>query len=190
MNSNENETIEKEAPVCEEASKEEASKEETETVETEDKETSAEEPQEEKKVLTEEEESISAQYMRLMADFQNYKRRIEKEKADLFAYANEKIVTDMLAVIDNFERALLQGCTDEKFANGMDMIFKQNMQVLANAGLEEIKADGEDFNPNFHNAIMAEAREGVESDKVIETLQKGYTLKGKVIRPSMVKVSQ
>lgn len=138
---------------------------------------------------TEEDEALNAKYLRLMADFQNYKRRTEKEKGDIYAYANEKIVTELLTVMDNFERALLHESADESFAEGMRMIFKQLTGVLEKAGLEEINALGEDFDPNFHNAVMMEDNADYESGKVTEVMQKGYLLNKKVIRPSMVKVN-
>ncbi|MCI5722178.1 MAG: nucleotide exchange factor GrpE, partial [Firmicutes bacterium] len=125
----------------------------------------------------------------LMADFQNYKRRVEKEKSDIYAYANEKIVSELLNVIDNFERALQHECADERYVEGMQMIFKQFAGVLEKAGLEEITAEGEDFDPNFHNAVMTEDNPEFGSGKVTEVLQKGYLLNKKVIRPSMVKVN-
>ncbi len=137
-----------------------------------------------------EEESFQQKYLRLMADFQNYKKRVEKEKSDIFAFANEKIIVDILNVLDNFERAISQGSEDSKFLEGMDMVFKQQLQVLTNAGVEEIKSDGEEFDPNIHNAIMMEEEGDMESGKITETLQKGYSLKGKVLRPSMVKVKK
>lgn len=137
----------------------------------------------------EEEEGLNTKYLRLMADFQNYKRRVEKEKSDIYAYANEKIVSELLDVIDNFERALLHESADESFAEGMKMIFKQLTGVLEKAGLEEINALGEDFDPNFHNAVMTEDNADYDSGKVTEVMQKGYMLNKKVIRPSMVKVN-
>ena len=139
----------------------------------------------------EKDEALETKYLRLMADFQNYKRRSEKEKADVYAYANEKIVVQLLDVIDNFERAL--DCTDtsEKgFAEGMKMIFKQLKDVLKNSNVEEIEALGLDFDPNFHNAVMMEDTDEYESGKVSAVLQKGYTLNGRVIRASMVKVAK
>jgi molecular chaperone GrpE len=134
-------------------------------------------------------EDESARYMRLMADFQNYKRRVEKDKSDIYAYANEKLVTQLLEVLANFERALEHECADENYAAGMDLIFKQLTDVLSKSGLEEIKALGEDFDPNFHNAIMTEDNPDYESGKVTGVMQKGYMLNSKVIRPSMVKVN-
>lgn len=136
-----------------------------------------------------EDEALMAKYQRLMADFQNYKRRTEKEKSDIYAYANEKLILGLLEVIDNFERAVLSETADEKYAEGMEMIFKQLKGVLEKSGLEEIKALGEGFDPNFHNAVMTEDNDKFESGSVTEILQKGYTLNGKVIRPSMVKVN-
>ena len=148
------------------------------------------EPEEEETVaeMSEEEESWNQKYVRLMADFQNFKKRAAKEKTDLYQYANEKIVTDLLAVLDNFERALEQEVADSGFKEGMELIFKQMFDVLEKSGLAEIAALGEDFDPNFHNAVMTEASDEYESGKVSGVLQKGYTLNGKVIRPTMVKV--
>lgn len=137
----------------------------------------------------EEDEALNTKYLRLMADFQNYKRRAEKEKGDIYAYANEKIVVELLNVLDNFERALQHEAADESFAEGMRMIFKQLTDVLEKSGLEEIKAQGEEFDPNFHNAVMTEDNPDYESGKVTAVLQKGYLLNKKVIRPSMVKVN-
>ncbi len=142
-----------------------------------------------KKEESAEEEALNAKYLRLMADFQNYKRRAEKEKSEIFAYANEKLTVQLLDVIDNFERALQHETADAGYVEGMNMIFKQLTDVLKKAGLEEIKALGEDFDPNFHNAVMMEDNAEFESGKVTEVMQKGYLLNNKVIRPSMVKVN-
>ena len=136
-----------------------------------------------------EKEESDARYLRLMADFQNYKKRVEKEKKDLYSYANEKIIIELLSVLDNFERALEQETEGDGFKEGMEMIFKQLGDVLEKSGLAEIAALGEDFDPNFHNAVMTEETEEYESGKVSGVMQKGYTLYGKVIRPSMVKVA-
>jgi molecular chaperone GrpE len=130
-------------------------------------------------------------YLRLMADFQNYKRRSEKEKADIYSYANEKIFIELLAVMDDFERALLhEADVSGSFTEGMFMIFKNFKGILEKAGLSEIEALGEVFDPNIHNAVMAEAESGYESGRVSEVIQKGYRLNNRVIRPSMVKVAE
>lgn len=137
----------------------------------------------------EEEESLKDQYLRLMADFQNYKRRVEKERSDVHAFANEKIVTDLLEVMDNFERAL-EHDEGDGYKEGIALIFGQLRTVLENAGVEEIAAEDALFDPNLHNAVLMEETDRVESGNVSEVLQKGYTLHGKVIRPSMVKVAK
>ena len=192
MSNKEDKTTERD--IKEEALKEEKGTEETEKPEekeTKEEETEEEKPEEaeEKQKQSEEDEALNTKYLRLMADFQNYKRRAEKEKGDTFAYANEKLVSQLLDVVDSFERALQHDCTDEGYAEGMEMIFKQLTGVLEKAGLEEIKALGEDFDPNFHNAVMMEDNDQYDSGKVTEVMQKGYTLNSKVIRPSMVKVN-
>ena len=135
-------------------------------------------------------EDNDARYMRLAADFQNYKRRVEKEKSDIYQYANEKIALDIIEVMDNFDRALGHESTDAQFAEGVTLIYKQLKGVLDKHNIIEIPAVGQEFDPNFHNAVMTEDNPDFESGYVTEAFQKGYTLNGKVIRPSMVKVAQ
>lgn len=135
-------------------------------------------------------EDQNEKYIRLMADFQNYKRRVEKEKSEIYDYANQKILAELLTVLDNFERALAQECADEAYEKGMEMIFKQFREVLEKSGLEEIEAQGKEFDPNFHHAVMTDSSDEYESGQVTDVLQKGYTLHGKVVRPAMVKVNQ
>jgi len=137
-----------------------------------------------------EDEELNAKYLRLAADFQNYKRRVEKERSDIYAYANEKLVVELLDVIDNFERALEHSGENESFAEGMNMIFKQFKGVLEKSGVEEIIATGEPFDPNYHHAVLTGSSAEHESGNVIQVLQKGYLLNKKVIRPSMVKVAE
>ena len=136
------------------------------------------------------EEAESERYMRLMAEFQNFKRRAAKEKSDIHAYANEKIIGELLPVLDNFERALSTETEDEGYAKGMQLIFEQLKTALGNAGLEEIKAMDEEFDPNVHNAVMTETIEEKEDGTITKVLQKGYKLKDKVVRPSMVAVNK
>ena len=147
------------------------------------------EAQAEEKETNPEDEALNERYLRLMADFQNFKRRTEKEKSDIYAFANEKIIGELLNVIDNFERAMASGNEEDNFYKGMEMILKQLLGVIEKAGASEIKALGEDFDPNFHNAIMMEDSSEYESGKVTGVLQKGYVLNNKVIRPAMVKVA-
>lgn len=135
------------------------------------------------------EEQESERYMRLMAEFQNFKRRAAREKTDIHAYANEKIISELLPVLDNFERALDTKSDDmEGYVKGMELIFTQLRTALEHAGLEEIPAMGEEFDPNVHNAVMTEDSEEHDDGKISKVLQKGYKLNDKVIRPSMVAV--
>ncbi|QOX62955.1 nucleotide exchange factor GrpE [Anoxybacterium hadale] len=138
-----------------------------------------------------EDEELNTRYLRLAADFQNFRKRVEKEKSDIYAYANEKIVVDLLDVIDNFERALehSEGSSDS-FSEGMNMIFKQFKGVLEKSGVEEMTPHGEPFDPNFHHAVIMENSSEHESGNITQVLQKGYLLNKKVIRPAMVKVAE
>ena len=181
------ETAEAAEEVTEEAATEETAETETEPEEKKEEASDNKEESEAEKQLAD----MNAKYVRLMADFQNQKKRFEKEKADIYQFANEDIVKSLLEVIDNFERALDASQDDgSKFREGMEMIFKQLMGALEKAGVSEIKALGEEFDPNFHNAVMMEETDEFESNKVSGVMQKGYTLNSKVIRPSMVKVAQ
>lgn len=188
-NENQNEDMVKKKSKCKAKSTEENSEEMKPEAEAENgPENEAAEVHEESETENQDDEEMNTKYLRLMADFQNFKRRVEKEKSDIYAYANEKLVGDMLDVIDNFERALEHAEGDDGFVKGMENIFKILKDVLEKSGLEEIEALGADFDPNVHNAVMTEESTEYESGKVSAVLQKGYKLNGKVIRPSMVKV--
>lgn len=141
--------------------------------------------------LTKKLEDMKSTAQRTQADFINYKKRVEKEKADISAYAIENLVTQLLGVLDNFDRAM-DAIEDKEndFYKGVDLIKKQLFDCLVKQGLEEIEAEDADFDPNIHHAVLQEEKEGVESGKVIEVLQKGFKLKNRVIRAAMVKVSQ
>lgn len=175
--------------VTEEAAEASAENEASEKDETAEQVDTAEEKKEPEKEPVEDNDT---RYMRLAADFQNYKRRVEKEKSDIYQYANEKIALDIIEVMDNFERALAHSaeCADKQFAEGVNMIYKQLKTVLDKNNIIAIEDEGHEFDPNFHNAVMVEENPDYESGIVIQAMQKGYTLNGKVIRPSMVKVAQ
>jgi molecular chaperone GrpE len=136
-------------------------------------------------------EEMKTQYLRLAADFANYKKRSEKERTDIRAFANEKLVANLLEVLDNFDRALVrEGQEKDPVLEGMMLIHKQLLGILENAGLEEIEALGSPFNPEFHEALMMDSSTEQESGIVTEVFQKGYMLHKKVIRPTRVKVAQ
>ena len=170
-----------------EAEAEEAAETESESSE----ESAGESEAESNNESNEEDEELNVKYMRLMADFQNFRKRADRERSEIYARANENIMTGLIDVLDNFERALADDSAegDEGFKKGMELIFNQLKDVLTKSGLEEIEAECTDFDPNFHNAVMMEDTDKVESGKVSEVLQKGYMLNGRVIRASMVKVA-
>jgi len=130
---------------------------------------------------------------RLQADFINFRRRVEKEKDQISVFANEKILTELLPVIDNLERALISCAEHEKESSvysGVELVLRQMIDILGKFGLEKIDATDCEFDPNVHHAVMNEEREDVEAGIVVEVFQHGYKLSDKVIRPSMVKVSK
>lgn len=131
-------------------------------------------------------------YLRATADFQNFKRRTEKEKADIYKYASEKLLVEILPIVDNIERAMSHVPEQEQggLADGLRMIQKSLLNLLDKNGVEPIGAVGEIFDPEVHHAVQMVPSEDHEPHVVIEEYQKGYKLNGKVIRHSMVKVSE
>ena len=127
--------------------------------------------------------------LRLQADFDNFRRRSAKEREEISAVVTQNFCKDMLPLLDNFERAMAAETKDvEAFQKGVEMIFTQFQEVLKKNGLEQIEAVGQKFDPNFHQAVMRVEDPEREDDTVAQELQKGYMVKGRVIRPSMVQV--
>lgn len=129
-------------------------------------------------------------YLRKQAEFQNFTKRKEKEMEELRKFASEKIVTKLLDGLDNLERAIVASSESKDFdglVKGMDMILGQLKGIMESEGVEAIKTEGK-YDPVFHHAVMVEDNPEFEDDQIILELQKGYTMKGKVIRPAMVKV--
>lgn len=127
--------------------------------------------------------------LRLQADFDNFRRRSAKEREEISAVVTQNFCKDMLPLLDNFERAMAAETKDvEAFQKGVEMIFTQFQEVLKKNGLEQIEAVGQKFDPNFHQAVMRVEDPEKEDDTVAQELQKGYMVKGHVIRPSMVQV--
>ena len=126
---------------------------------------------------------------RLQADFDNFRRRTRQEKEELSAVVAQGILKDMLPLLDNFERALAAEKTDgEAFQQGVEMIYKQLHEVLLKNCLEVIDTKDKKFDPNFHQAVMRVQNDDLADDMIAAEMQKGYTVKGHVIRPSMVQV--
>lgn len=127
--------------------------------------------------------------LRLQADFDNFRRRSAKEREEISAVVTQNFCKDMLPLLDNFERAMAAETKDvEAFQKGVEMIFTQFQEVLKKNGLEQIEAVGQKFDPKFHQAVMRVEDPEKEDDTVAQELQKGYMVKGRVIRPSMVQV--
>ena len=135
-------------------------------------------------------EAEKDRYLRLLADYENFRRRTEKEKLALFGDATAKCIELLLPVIDNFERAIDAPCSDEEYHKGMNMILEQFQSFLEKQGVTAIVPLGETFNPNIHQAIKREeASEEFPENTICEVFQKGYMLGERLIRPAMVAVA-
>lgn len=162
-----------------------------ESEKTENQEEKDEDEDETEKLITELKEQ-NGEYLshiqRLQADFDNYKRQTEKHKADLIAFANEGLLLKILEVYEDFERAKENCNTKEEYEEGLDLIYKKLTTILEKEGVKPIPTENEKFDPFKHEAMMAENNENYENGMIIDELAKGYTLKDKVIKYSMVKV--
>ena len=158
---------------------------------------SKEEPKKKKKKdneLIEKNKFLENELLKSKAEFINYRKRLEEEQSRLLKYCNEDLIKELLPVLDNFERAIKmddQNLEDEvsKFLSGFKMIYCNLVNILKQNGVVEIDGNNKPFDPVYHEAILTEKCD-LEEGMVIEVLQKGYILKGKVIRPAMVKVSE
>ena len=137
-------------------------------------------------------EELSDKLLRQMAEFDNFRKRTEKEKSAMYEIGAKDIIEKLLPVVDNFERGLTAVPEEQKedaFVTGMEMIYKQIMTMLEGVGVKPIEAVGQEFNPDLHNAVMHVEDESVGDNVVVEEFQKGYTYRDSVVRYSMVKVA-
>ncbi|MGN1187757.1 MAG: nucleotide exchange factor GrpE, partial [Lachnospiraceae bacterium] len=137
-------------------------------------------------------DELTDQYRRTLAEFDNYRKRTEKEKSAMFEVGAKNIIEKLLPVIDSFERGLATVSEEQKaepFVEGMDKIYKQLVKQLEDAGVKEIEAMDKEFDPNLHNAVMHVEDENVGENIIVEVFQKGYTYRDSVVRHSMVKVA-
>lgn len=137
-------------------------------------------------------EELTDRVRRQMAEFDNFRKRTEKEKTQMFETGAKSIVEKILPVVDNFERGLAAVTEEEKgtpFVEGMEKIYKQMMTVLEETGVKPIEAVGQEFDPNLHNAVMHVEDEEFGENIIAEEFQKGYTYRDSVVRHSMVKVA-
>jgi len=134
-------------------------------------------------------DDLLSRLQRLQADFVNYRKRSQREKSEMSARGKIELCSSLLPVIDNFERALKAEDNIDDFYKGVEMIYNQILKTFAEQGIEEILAEDEEFNPEYHEAIMRVESEEFEEGTVVEVVQKGFSLDDRVIRPAMVKVA-
>ena len=185
------EAAETKGSVEEEASKE--TEESQDTKDTESKEKKKFFAKKEKKDKKDEKiEELTDRLTRQMAEFDNFRKRTEKEKSAMYEIGAKDIIEKILPVIDNFERgfqSVEDGKKDDPFVDGMDKVYKQLMKTLEDAGVKQIEALGEEFNPEFHNAVMHVEDDEAGENIIVEEFQKGYLYRDSVVRHSMVKVA-
>lgn len=184
---------EEEKSGCEDTQEEE----ETDTADTSDTSTGTKEKKsffkkkEKKDKKDEKIEELNDRLIRSIAEFDNFRKRTEKEKSQMFEIGAKDIIERILPVVDNFERGLAAVAEEEKensFVQGMELVYKQLTKCLEDAGVAQIEAVGKEFDPNFHNAVMHTEDEELGENIVAEEFQKGYLYRGTVVRHSMVKV--
>jgi molecular chaperone GrpE len=178
------ETTTEEAPAKEEAT--EAATEEAGKQDAKDK---KHHKKEKKDKRDEQIADLTDRVKRQLAEFENFRTRSEKEKSQMFDMGAKTIIEKILPVVDNFERGLANAPEGDAFADGMKMIYKQMLTSLEEAGVKAIEAEGTEFNPDFHNAVMHIDDDQYGENIVVEELQKGYTYHDQVVRHSMVKVA-
>ena len=141
--------------------------------------------------LRRERDALQDRLLRTAAEFDNYRKRMDRERRELSDYAATEVLSEMLPIVDNLDRAL-QASTgaDEAFRKGVELIYKQMLDLLRKRGVRQIDAAGQMFDPNFHNAVIHEASSEHEEGAVIEELQRGYMIGDRLLRPAMVKVAK
>lgn len=139
--------------------------------------------------LRQENEDLRNRYVRTLADFDNLRKRTEREKADFFRYATAAVLKDVLPILDNFDRAMEHSQADDEFHKGMELIYKQLYDVLYKHGLRAIDQAGVHFDPNIHEGVVREEDPSLPNYTVAAILQKGYFLHDRLLRPALVKVA-
>ena len=140
-------------------------------------------------VVDEENRQLKDRYMRTLADFENYRKRADREKSEFFKYALAGVLKDLIPILDNFDRALEHAGEGDEFHKGVALIYKQMWDVLQRHGLRPIEQAGVPFDPKIHEAVIREENPSVPSQTVVAVLQKGYFLHDRLLRPAMVKVA-
>ena len=139
--------------------------------------------------LAVEREDLQDRLLRRQAEFENFRRRAERERAEVLEYANTETVRSLLPIVDDFERALKVESADRNYARGMDLIYNRLSESLKKLGLEPIDSIGLKFDPNLHHAVDRQETDQHEDQSIIEEYQRGYNFRGRLLRPAMVKVA-
>jgi len=139
--------------------------------------------------LLEEKTDLQDRLLRRQAEFDNFRRRAERERADVLEFAHTESVRAILPILDDFERALKMECADKEYARGMELIYQRLSDALKKLGLEPISAKGRKFDPHQHHAVDSVETDEVEDHTVLEEFQHGYNFRGRLLRPAMVKVA-
>nr|WP_263313131.1 nucleotide exchange factor GrpE [Mammaliicoccus sp. Marseille-Q6498] len=179
--------------VATEEVEENSTEEESNVEETEQEEKIVEIPEAELELLKEKATQEEEKYLRLYAEFENYKRRMKQESSIMKEYQAQNVLTSVLPALDNMDRALKQEGDSEDyltFKKGVQMVYDDLLKSLKDNGLEEIQSQNQKFDPNVHQAVMQDNNPDFESGVVTEELQRGYKLKDRVLRPAMVKVNE
>jgi molecular chaperone GrpE len=139
--------------------------------------------------LAAEKAEAEGRLLRLRAEFDNHRRRVERERSDFLQYAAADLVQQVLPVLDDFERALKHETADRDYAKGVELIFQRFSETLKKMGLEPLETAGQRFDPNLHQAVQRVETDEAEDQTILDEFQKGYNFRGKLLRPAMVKVA-
>ncbi len=139
--------------------------------------------------LTEEKSELTDRLLRRQAEFDNFRRRAERERAEVLEYANAESVRAILPILDDFERALKLETADREYARGMELIYQRLLDSLKKLGLEPISAKGQKFDPHVHHAVDMVESDEIEDHTILDEFQQGYNFRGRLLRPAMVKVA-
>ena len=150
--------------------------------------------QQELETLKKDRDEVYDRLLRKQAEFENYKKRIDREKSEFMQFASAELMKELLGVLDSFDLAIRNGDTEgaagANTLRGVELIHKQLQDTLARFGLKPVEAKGKKFDPNFHQAVATQATNEVEENTIIDEMRKGYTLNGRLLRPAMVSVSK
>jgi len=139
--------------------------------------------------VKQERDSLYDRLLRKQAEFENYKKRIERERSEFVQFASAELVKELLNALDSFELAIRNAKADDQTLRGFELIYKQLLDTMGRFGLKAIEVKGEKFDPNFHQAVATTPTDDVEENTIIEELRKGYLLNGRLLRPAMVNVA-